>query len=527
MSKAKDVETLILRFRDGLGTDNTIEKHQQIITEKGYVWWGWWAKPQETIPVATFSEMCVKISKNNNLQIYLFDSGSLNLYKAVCTKIEYEPSKEKINSPDPEATPSYYRKSMYFAWFKFTSIEQCDAADFKVKEYSYADIDEFFNDGISSFRVFDNKIIFSAQELQSQQRTIWFIRKKKGVDKKHEIMSFVPFKMSADNVDSTFKVLPNNKILWLSDLHFSRSHHAFTKTETEDNSLNAKLNEALEKENVTPSAVIVSGDITFQALPEEYGEAEDLIGKLNSAYNLVGSSYAITPGNHDLAFSDRPDKPDSPITKTYPEAKKNYESFYNKVFGCMPTDELYSIRRYLTPDLMPVEIICANSCYLQQSPGSFQGLGYVGSNQLNKIREELKLTDLASPIRILVLHHHLMPVMYKETPEYDKFYSLMLDAEAVAQFVCVNNIKVVLHGHNHKEFYAEVIRKIEDKKKKFYIIGLGSSGVKQEELSDRRQNMFALITVDKKEMKIDGIPISPTGESSKKVFSHTIPLVEE
>ena len=315
--------------------------------------------------------------------------------------------------------------------------------------------------------------------------------------------------------------------MWLSDLHFSEEHHAFIKTETENNSLFLRVNEALGKENVNLSAVIMSGDITFKALEDEYKQAEEFIKNLNSVYNLDSSNYAITPGNHDLAFSDNPDKSDSKITKTYPEAKKNFMGFYNRVFGCVPTEELFSIRRFLTPDLTPIEIICVNSCYLQQRKDSFQGLGYVGSNQLEKIKQELKLTNHASPVRILVLHHHLMPVIYKEVPEYDRNYSLTLDSEAVVQFICEHNIKIVLHGHNHKEFYAEVIRKIKGNKKKFYIIGLGSSGVKDTELSDGRQNMFAVITAEKSCITIKGLSIMPTGENHREVFEHKISIIEE
>lgn len=526
MGLITDIETLILRFRDGLASNSTIEDHQSLISTEKYVWWGWWSKPQETIPAATFSSMCVKIRGNQALPIYLFDSGTLLLYKANCEEIKYTNDKMKLPPPDDgKATPSYYRENSYLAWFKLTSIEPCD--EDVLQGYSYVDVDEFYSDGLSHFQAFGNKAIFNAEELHNQQRTIWFIRPKRPDDKSHEIKSFMQSEKVATNVDSTFKVLPYDKILWLSDLHFSKEHHAFTNTQTENNSLLRRLSDVLSKEKVNPSTVIISGDITFKALEDEYKQAEEFIKDMNSVYSLDSSSYAITPGNHDLAFSDSPDKPDSEITKTYPEAQKNYNVFYNKVFGCSPTEELYSIRRFLTPDLVPMEIICVNSCYLQQCKDSFQGLGYVGSNQMGKLAKELILTDHASPIRILVMHHHLMPVMYKETPQYDKAYSLTLDAEAVAQFICQHNIKVVLHGHNHKEFYAEVTRKIKENKKKFYIIGLGSSGVKAEELSDGRQNMFAVITTKKANMTVKGLSLSPAGDEYNEVFCHEIPLVEE
>ena len=207
MGIPNNVETLILRFRDGLASNSTITEHQSIINEKKHVWWGWWAKPQETIPVATFSSMCVKIKNGQPLCVYLFDSGTLSLYKAKCEGIEYKNDKEKFTPPaNGEATPAYYRDNSYFAWFKFSEIEPCDSE--LLKKYTYVDVDEFYNDSLSPFQVFDSKVIFNTQDLHSQQRTIWFVRKKQADDKSHEITTFAYPEKVTLNVDGAFKVLP-------------------------------------------------------------------------------------------------------------------------------------------------------------------------------------------------------------------------------------------------------------------------------------------------------------------------------
>ena len=48
------LKTVILRFRD-LNTSNTIKVHKDIIDLFGSVWWGWWAKPQEKVPIDEFN----------------------------------------------------------------------------------------------------------------------------------------------------------------------------------------------------------------------------------------------------------------------------------------------------------------------------------------------------------------------------------------------------------------------------------------------------------------------------------------
>ena len=118
----------------------------------------------------------------------------------------------------------------------------------------------------------------------------------------------------------------------------------------------------------------------------------------------------------------------------YDSSKEAYIDFYRQVFGADPTESLYSIRRFLTPDLVPIEVIAINSCLLQQDKDHFRGMGYVGNDQRNEIEGKLALTNGKKVFRILVMHHHLMPVMFSEEPKVSEMYSLTLDSEAISQF---------------------------------------------------------------------------------------------
>lgn len=203
-------------------------------------------------------------------------------------------------------------------------------------------------------------------------------------------------------------------------------------------------------------------------------------------------------------------------------------NFYKKYFRVDPQEELFSVHRFLTKNLQPFEVICLNSCLLQQEKGHFQGMGFVGNNQLSAVEKYLKETQDSKSFRILVMHHHLLPVLFKEEPKADRMYSMMLDSEAISQFIIKNNIRLVLHGHTHKEFYAEIIRKTEDKRKfKYYVVGIGSIGVKGEELSESRTNMFAVLYVKNDKIIIEQHTIYPDGQNGKLLCSHDIPLQEE
>lgn len=114
---ARETETgLLLRFRD-LVTESggNIREHRQIIDDLGFAWWGWWARSQEILPR---TELANLLEKSSDFPIVLFDSGMMQFYYARCSKISVSPVEAGIASPDFRATPHYYVRGNYPAWFK-------------------------------------------------------------------------------------------------------------------------------------------------------------------------------------------------------------------------------------------------------------------------------------------------------------------------------------------------------------------------------------------------------------------------
>lgn len=233
------LKTIILRFRD-LSVSDTILRHNDICESLGYVWWGWWSKPQEKIPFDEFALLERKAHENDGLELFLFDSGKKCLYKASCTDIRYKTTGERMECPEKDKTPSYYSDSIYLAWFKFAQITgplQNSEALSLLRKHSYLRVDHFFESERSAFTPFYNKRVYSLEELADQQRTIWFIRNFEKGDSSHEIHSFSSSLNDDKNVDQEFRILPTQDVLWISDLHFSNRHHAFGILPGSDNRL--------------------------------------------------------------------------------------------------------------------------------------------------------------------------------------------------------------------------------------------------------------------------------------------------
>ena len=99
-------ETLVLRFRDR-ATDpgETIERHHDICAREGRVWWGWWHKAREHVPVAAFAHINER-AKGDGLDIYLLNAHERRVHRARLLKIHWKDDLEPFTSPFPWFTPA-------------------------------------------------------------------------------------------------------------------------------------------------------------------------------------------------------------------------------------------------------------------------------------------------------------------------------------------------------------------------------------------------------------------------------------
>ena len=118
------MRTFTLRFRDLVTEDGgTIREHQRVIARHGEVWWGWWMRQYEQLPIDSMREFTRFIEENGSLEVYLYDSGNSYLYRATVIKIRAAPLGKKISAPEVEKSPPYYVQGMYPAWFLLTALE--------------------------------------------------------------------------------------------------------------------------------------------------------------------------------------------------------------------------------------------------------------------------------------------------------------------------------------------------------------------------------------------------------------------
>ena len=220
---ADRVETVILRFRDLVtGPGGTVQQHNAIARASGSVWWGWWHKLGEQVPLVTFDWLVQRIGNARPLRILLLDSGQNKVYVAGCLQIEWGHGRSPMDSPDPALTPAYYKAEKYLAWFKLDGISEIDAGE--LRQYACLRVDEFFTENPSNYELFYNKAIYAAEELQQQNRTIWFVRRSRADDPHHFVQLLDNNRIIPSDFPSRILVSERDRLLWISDLHFGPHH---------------------------------------------------------------------------------------------------------------------------------------------------------------------------------------------------------------------------------------------------------------------------------------------------------------
>lgn len=108
------METIALKFNNNFASkDGTIEEHNKLLKEKGYVWYG-----KLGTPLSKRNKESIVSSEHPH--ILLVNNRDNEYYWACIEKIEYQPDDENI--------PEYYRarKSDFTTWFKIVKLVKTD-----------------------------------------------------------------------------------------------------------------------------------------------------------------------------------------------------------------------------------------------------------------------------------------------------------------------------------------------------------------------------------------------------------------
>ncbi len=186
------------------------------------------------------------------------------------------------------------------------------------------------------------------------------------------------------------------KIIHISDLHCGE-HHTTPQT----------LKTAISEINgMKPDVVVVTGDLTWNGLMEEYKSAKNYLDKIKCKCLIVGG------GNHDYKL----------------------------------TGFLLLKRFFPRPELLVTKDVVVS--YISTSRPDRDD-GEVGARQLLWLQEVMNKHK--KKFKIVAMHHHLVPI-----PDTGTKQNLVLDAGDVLRTLIKSDVDLVLCGHKHRPWKTRV-----------------------------------------------------------------------
>jgi len=469
------MDTIILRFRDTEKDIDTINEHRNIIDSKGYTWWGWWKKSSESVDEEIFRALEEKISTGVINKIGLFDRTTNRFFCAQVSGIIYN-IELKINSPQKEATPSYYNDIRLHCWFQLCNILTITEEDF-IRRFS---------------------------SIPTQGSTLFSLPQKTEIfnERRHIV---------------------NGNILHLSDIHFGVDF-GFPLISSSSSGLNlidAIKNYFQYKNKIKIGLIVVSGDLSSRGdMGILQGPAIEFLRSLCEVFQINNTQVIIVPGNHDIPLKDA-------SFHDY-NHENSFRLFLKEFYG--ETKEINGYEKFITEDGLKIDILRLNSARLRNKEES--NFGYVGWDDYRYLIEEN--SNEPEAIKVAVLHHHLIPVPTEERLKPDYPYgsiSVTLDAGKVIDGLHFYGFDIVLHGHQHLPGLNKISRgrvdagKI-DLENSLYMSGAGSAGAKVDRLSDQlRDNSFSILSLSQERINIESIQFNKEREPVT-LFSTSIKIKE-
>lgn len=280
-------------------------------------------------------------------------------------------------------------------------------------------------------------------------------------------MTFVQPAYTASTKNSPMCAPKSLNLLILSDIHFgSLSEHPdfaladFPSDLAIENAVPVKANliERVSQFEGPIDAILVPGDLTSKARPDEFLGCQSVVREIASAIGVTEDRIFFTFGNHDVNWK---------ITQL------------SKCSGNTPTAEDHDDLDYLHAGACLGNLFVQNTSITQSGPlpgtGVYDGdafqlviantgfychseqevpHGRLGIDQLNWLRAVLEIPVPKDRWRVLMLHHH--PANYPY-PALHHDLSTLAEGSELMRLVGGSGVDFVCHGHRHHPIHKTLI----------------------------------------------------------------------
>ncbi len=204
-----------------------------------------------------------------------------------------------------------------------------------------------------------------------------------------------------------------------------------------------------EQEPIVADYLILPGDVTNKAHPEEVKLASDFIREAATALKIPDGNIVFVPGNHDVDWSvyDANDKTGVRWGQRY--APLDHQQFcFNEILARGDGDAL-AHPHFLVWDFADLVVVGYNSCsHDSPVPKADMHHGFADPAHMAELRTYLK--NLGEPDerpRLFLVHHH--PLDFSNPIPRVPDFSLMTNAEQLLAIAHEFSFDILIHGHRH------------------------------------------------------------------------------
>lgn len=213
-----------------------------------------------------------------------------------------------------------------------------------------------------------------------------------------------------------------------------------------DDKYREKFVRFLKDKNITADYLILPGDITNHAIPDEVKIASEFIEEVSVALNVKSENIVFVPGNHDVDWSVFNTSDTTGLRRGQRYDPIRYKDFhFNSIAargdGCLFESPHFTIWNY--PDML---VVGYNSSH-HDEPKKFHH-GLIDTAHLEEMQKALEGLALdKDKLRLFLVHHHM--IQYDDPTPETPDSSIMVNAEKLQAFLRKFQFDILIHGHKH------------------------------------------------------------------------------
>ncbi|MGY0632747.1 metallophosphoesterase family protein [Luteimonas sp. A478] len=250
------------------------------------------------------------------------------------------------------------------------------------------------------------------------------------------------------------------KIAVISDLHVgevARSPELNPFTDTPADGFLASFEAFVHNAGIEADLLIVPGDISDKAHPEEYRLAADVIRRVASALNVDHDKVYPVLGNHDLnwALINAIEGAGSFGLGLRFEAVKSSDWLNSRLTSS--TEGTQTESPYLCIDETDEAFIVRYNSAEADLPSVRPHRGAIQQEHLEVLQEKLRgAMPPEDKVRLFVTHHH--PQIYSDPIADYPDFSALVNAENLLDLLREFNFDLVVHGHKHVPKFSSSVQ---------------------------------------------------------------------